>query len=235
LTAKAAGGNILTSFKESFDFRFARHPKTHFTSWPPMHLTKVGLTGGIATGKSTLADLWRRRGAAVIDTDELAHRALEPGTSTYQQVVDAFGTAILRPDQTIDRATLGEIVFGNERKRQALNAIVHPAVYQMWKTTVADIAGKGDVGVAVVVIPLLFEVQVEGEFDQIVTIACGTQTQRARLAAKGLSAVQADARIGAQWPLQTKMDRADFVVWNDGSQAVLRRQADIIWARIKEN
>jgi dephospho-CoA kinase len=198
-----------------------------------MHFIKVGLTGGIAAGKSTVANLWRQQGAAVIDSDELGHRALVRGTPTYEEIVRTFGKTILKDDQSISRSALAEIVFADERQRQALNRIVHPAVRQMWTQALAAEAGRAEV--AVVSIPLLFEVRAEGEFDRVVAVACSEPTQLARLAAKGLSESQARARIRAQWPMQEKMDRADFVIWNDGSPAVLKGQADIIWASIKEN
>jgi dephospho-CoA kinase len=195
-----------------------------------MRLTKVGLTGGIATGKSTVAEHWRAQGATVIDTDVLAHRTLEPDTPTYAQVVERFGKEILNTDGTVNRPALGQIVFGDEQRRQELNAIVHPAVRQMWTRELA-----GQTGIAVVAIPLLFEVGVENEFDYTVAVGCSTATQLTRLHIIGLDDGQARARIRAQLPVQQKMDRADYAIWNDGSQAVLTRQAEMIWDKIKES
>ena len=198
-------------------------------------LFKLGLTGGIASGKSTVATHWRESGAAVIDADELAHQTLRPETPTHLAIVKAFGKEILEENGTINRARLGEIVFANERKRVALNQIVHPAVDQMWKAAVGEIERSGQADVVVLSIPLLYEVGVENEFDQVVVVAASEQTQLSRLAAKGLNVTQARARVQAQWPIQKKMDKADFVIWNDGSLAVLAEQADIIWATIKES
>ena len=195
-----------------------------------MSSTRIGLTGGIAAGKSTVAEIWRAYGAAVIDSDVLAHRALEPGTATHREIVATFGTGILNFDGTINRRQLGEIVFADAARRQALNAIVHPVVRAEWQWGLAAATGM-----VVVVIPLLFEVGAEKEFDcVVVVVGCSEATQLARLVAKGLPAVQARARIGAQWPLPAKMDRGDFVIWNDGSQPVLHRQAERIWTKIKE-
>jgi dephospho-CoA kinase len=198
-------------------------------------LTKVSLTGGIATGKSTVSHRWQQAGAAVVDSDELAHRTLDPDTPTWEAVVRTFGKDILNADRTVNRPKLAEIVFGDEQKRLALNAIVHPAVLGMWEHELAKLAREGETQVAVVSVPLLYEVGLEKQFDCIVVVGCAEQTQLARLAAKGMSEAQARARIRAQWPLQQKMDRADLVIWNDGSLEVLDRQADIIWATIKEN
>jgi len=196
-------------------------------------LTRVGLTGGIAAGKSAVAELWRERGAVVIDADELARRALTPGTPTYFAVVQTFGPGIVKPDGAINRAALGEMVFGNEEHRRRLNELVHPVVRQKRQETIAAL--QQGAAVAVEVIPLLFEVGEENEFDCIVTVACSEATQLARLAAKGFSESQARARIAAQWPMARKMERADYVIWNDGSRRVLAEQADIVWRNIQES
>ena len=195
-----------------------------------MRVTRIGLTGGIAAGKSTVAELWRARGATVIDSDVLAHRALAPGTATHAAIVAAFGPAIVTADGTINRRALGDIVFADATRRQVLNAIVHPVVRANWQRDLAAATGIG-----VVVIPLLFEVGAEKEFDQVVVVGCSTATQVARLVAKGLTETQARARIQAQLPLPVKMDRGNFVIWNDGSRAVLHQQAEMIWTKIKES
>jgi len=197
-------------------------------------LLKVGLTGGIATGKSLTLDHWRRAGAAGIDADHLAHQALMPDTPTWAKVVQTFGKGILNRDGTVNRRKLGNIVFADERKRAALNEIVHPAVGRMWARAVETIEREGSAQVVVAAIPLLYEVAAETQFDCVVVVGCSAETQLARLQHKGLTKAQARARIRAQWPLSTKMDRADFVIWNDGALEVLRQQAEIIWATIKE-
>lgn len=195
---------------------------------------EVGLTGGIATGKSTTLERWRSLGAASLDADEYAHRALTPETPTWEEVVRTFGSEILNPDKTVNRPRLGEIVFADDGKREALNRIIHPAVGEMWKKGIQRLTDEGQTEFVAVAIPLLYEVAAESQFDCVVTVACSEQTQLTRLMRKGLSKAQAHARIRAQWPLATKMDRADFVIWNDGTPEVLLRQAEIIWATIKE-
>ena len=198
-------------------------------------LVRIGLTGGIAAGKSTVAQRWQQAGAIVIDADKLAHRALEPGTPTWREVVREFGREFLNADQTVNRPKLGEIVFGDESKRLALNRIVHPAVRQMQADMLAQCERDGRAEFVLVTVPLLYEVGAERDLDCVVTVACSEQTQLARLTATGLSEEQARARIRAQWPMQKKMDRADFVIWNDGTRRTLSEQADIIWAIIKED
>jgi dephospho-CoA kinase len=197
-------------------------------------LIKVGLTGGIGTGKSTTLEQWRSLGAASLDADEYAHRALTPDTPTWEEVVSAFGTEILNADRTVNRPQLGEIVFADSGKREMLNRIIHPAVDRMWKEEIDRLEREGQTDLVAVGIPLLYEVAAEPEFDCVVVVGCSEPTQLARLTKKGLSEVQARARIRAQWPLAAKMDRADFVVWNDGVPQILHRQAEIIWATIKE-
>jgi dephospho-CoA kinase len=197
-------------------------------------LIKVGLTGGIATGKSTTLKQWQENGTAVIDADDLAHEALTPNTPTWEEVVRTFGNEILHPDRTVNRPKLGDIVFADEGKREALNRIIHPAVDRMWRENVERLKHEDQVEFVVVAIPLLYEVAVESQFDCVVVVGCSEPTQLARLTNKGLSETQARARIGAQWPLPKKMDRADFVIWNDGRPEVLHQQAEIIWATIKE-
>jgi dephospho-CoA kinase len=197
-------------------------------------LIKVGLTGGIATGKSTTLERWRLLGAASLDADEYAHRALTPDTPTWDEVVRTFGNEILNEDKTVNRPKLGDIVFADDGKREALNRIIHPAVDRMWKEDIERLKREGHAEFVVFGIPLLYEVAAESQFDCVVTVACSEQTQLSRLAMKGLNETQARTRIRAQWPLAAKMDRADFVIWNDGTPEVLHQQAEIIWATIKE-
>jgi len=197
-------------------------------------LIKIGLTGGIGTGKSTTLEFWRKAGAAVIDADELAHQALTPDTPTWERVVRTFGNEILNEDKTVNRPKLGDIVFADDGKREALNRIIHPAVDRMWREDIERLKREGQAEFVVFGIPLLYEVAAESQFDCVVTVACSEQTQLSRLAMKGLNETQARARIRAQWPLAAKMDRADFVIWNDGTPEVLHQQAEIIWATIKE-
>ncbi len=197
-------------------------------------LTKVGLTGGIATGKSTTLKQWREAGAAVVDADGLAHGALTPDEPTWEEVVRAFGSEILNPDRTVNRPRLGEIVFADDGRREVLNRIIHPAVDRMWKEDIERLKREGQTEFVVVAIPLLYEVAAESQFDCVVVVGCSEATQLARLTKKGLSETQARSRIRAQWPVPTKMDRADFVIWNDGVPEVLHQQAEIIWATIKE-
>lgn len=198
-------------------------------------MKRIGLTGGIATGKSTLAQRWAQQpGTVLIDSDLLAHEAYRPGTPTYQAVRELFGDEIVQPDGTLNRRRLGEIVFADDQKRLALNHVVHPAVREMWTARMDELDRAGQTAVAIAAIPLLFEVGAETQFDYVVAVGCSEATQLARLKAKGMPEAHARARMRAQWPLQTKLDRADFVIWNDGELALLEKQADMVWKQIKE-
>ncbi|MCX7915388.1 MAG: dephospho-CoA kinase, partial [Verrucomicrobiae bacterium] len=148
-------------------------------------------------------------------------------------VVQQFGPGILNPDQTINRQRLGDLVFADEQKRLALNQIVHPVVRAMWTKRLEELSREGRAQTVVAVIPLLFEVGAENEFDYVVTVGCSEGVQRARLQARGLSPERAEARILSQWPLKVKLDRADFVIWNDGALAVTEKQAAMIWQRVQ--
>ena len=195
-------------------------------------LVKVGLTGGIAAGKSMTLRRWQEKGAAGIDTDELAHQTLTPGTPTWKEIVAMFGSSILNKNQTINRRELGRIVFADEQKRLTLNRIVHPVVHQRWTEQIEKLERDGSAEVAVVSIPLLYEVGAVRHFDCVVAIGCSEQTQLTRLKNKGFTETEARSRIGAQWPIQKKMDHADFVIWNDGTLTVFEQQADTIWDNI---
>lgn len=196
------------------------------------HLIQVGLTGGIAAGKTTAAGLFARRGAAVIDTDTLAHRAMEPGGPAYDAVVAAFGRGIVDAAGAINRARLGGIVFADDAQRQRLNAIVHPAVRAAWSAEVEDLRQPGRGGVVIVVVPLLFEVGLEKQVDAVVAVACGEAAQWQRLRERGLADVQAGLRIRAQWPVAVKMERSDFVIWNESPVPVLEQQVGRVWDRL---
>ena len=196
-------------------------------------LIKVGLTGGIATGKSMTLQRWQQAGAAGIDADQLAYQTFTPDTPTWAEVVRAFGSEILNKDRTINRPKLGEIVFTDGQKRLALNSIVHPVVRRMWTEEMEKLEHDGKTEVVVVSIPLLYEVAAETQFDCVIVVGCSEQTQIARLITqKGLSETQARARCRSQGPLQLKMDLADFVIWNDGTLRAFEEQANIIWATI---
>lgn len=201
--------------------------------WQMNSLIQIGLTGGIASGKTTAAVTLATLGAHVIDTDALARRALDPGMPGFEAAVRVFGREILNTDGAIDRERLGDIVFADAQKRQRLNDIVHPEVRTAWQGELIELKRAGWRGVVTVVIPLLYEVAVQDWFDAVIAVGCAEITQRQRLRERGFFGAQAEARIRAQWPMTAKMEHADFVVWNECSLAVLEQQMTRIWKRLE--
>ena len=160
----------------------------------------IGLTGGVGTGKSTVASILKEVGLPVIDADQIAHQLLRPGTEVYRQVLTAFGPDILRPDGEIDRRGLGKIVFNDPEKRRLLEEITHPAIKAQIRAEVEGYKAKGqDV---VLEVPLLFEAKMEEEVDEVWVVTASSQTQRQRIMARdGLTPAEAERRMQAQMPL----------------------------------
>ncbi|MGI3784685.1 MAG: dephospho-CoA kinase [Janthinobacterium lividum] len=195
---------------------------------------RIGLTGGIASGKSAVAALLQERGALVVDADVLAREVVEPGTPGLAAVVERFGPSVLRPDGRLDRAALGRLVFSGDGSSQAarrdLEAVVHPAV----RARAAELeAGAGPDQVVVHVIPLLVETGQGESFDLVVVTDVAAEVQRTRLLARdGMSEAEADARIAAQASRAERLAAADVVLDNDGDRDDLVRHVDELWARI---
>lgn len=187
----------------------------------------VGLTGGIAAGKSTVAERFVKHGAELVDADVIARDVAMPGTPTYREIVEHFGTGILDEDGFIDRAALGAIVFDDERERAVLNGITHPPI-------LAEIADQLELlvafdGCVVLDVPLLVETDVGRRYDAVVVVAASEHTQLRRLVRdRGLSERQARQRIASQAPLEVKLARATHVIWNDGTLSELVERADAV-------
>lgn len=189
----------------------------------------IGLTGGIASGKSSVADLLAARGAIVIDADLLAREVVEPGTPGLAAVVDRFGAGVLSPDGSLDRPALGRVVFADPRARRDLEAIIHPAVRSR---AAALTAAAGDDAVVVQMIPLLVETGQEDSFDLVVVVDIPAETQLARVQARdGLGEDEALARMGAQASREARLAAADVVITNDGTLADLEAQVERLWRR----
>jgi dephospho-CoA kinase len=175
-----------------------------------------GLTGGVGMGKSTAAQFLRVRGARVVDTDELAHKLVEPGQPALAEIQTQFGRKILASKGELNRAELAKIVFADAAERKKLEAILHPRIRECWLAQI-ETWHEENYKLAVVVIPLLFETHAESHFDKIICVACSANSQRERLLARGWSDEQIYQRIAAQMPVEQKIARADFVVWTDGA------------------
>ncbi|MCI0371983.1 MAG: dephospho-CoA kinase [candidate division NC10 bacterium] len=196
----------------------------------------VGLTGGIATGKSTAARMLEERGAAVLDADALVHELQAPGTEVHRAILAAFGPEILAPDGTLDREKLGARVFADPAARRALEAIVHPAVMAEIARRVEALRRAGRTRLCVLEAALLVEGGRRGIVDRVVVITSSEAEQVARLRAKaGLSEEEAWQRVRAQLPSAVKARRADHVLVNDGDLASLARQvAELADALLRE-
>ncbi len=173
-----------------------------------------GITGGIGMGKSASARLLVQWGIPVVDTDVLARQLVEPGQPALAEIVAAFGPEMLDDSGALRRAALAAAVFADNTKRQRLEEILHPRIRTAWQTEVASWRDAGQPAGAVV-IPLLFETKAEGEFDQIICVACLPATQHRRLSERGWTTDEIDRRIASQWPTQQKIDRAHRVIWTE--------------------
>ena len=181
-------------------------------------MLRVALTGGIATGKSYCLARFGSLGVPVIDADQLARDAVAPGSRALEEVATRFGAAIIRPDGSLDRPSLGRIVFNDRAARADLEAIVHPEVYRRISEWLATLPPRTRVAIAD--IPLLFETGHTHDFDRVVVVACDPREQLRRLIARdGLSERDARARLDSQWPIEEKEARADYVIRTDGTVA----------------
>ena len=182
-----------------------------------------GLTGGIGMGKSAAAQSLQNRGVPVVDTDVLARQMVEPGRPALQEIRLAFGEQMIGPDGRLRREALARIVFSDPAARQQLENITHPRIRESWMQQI-ELWRLERRAHAVVVIPLLFETGAERELDATICVACSAATRRQRLAERGWTVDEIHQRIAAQWPIDRKMARADFVVWTEGGLDVLADQ-----------
>jgi dephospho-CoA kinase len=192
----------------------------------------VALTGNIASGKSTVAALFARWGAVVIDADVLVHELQRPGTSVFAAIVERFGPAVVRADGELDRAELRRRVLESPADLAALNALVHPDVRRRAEERVEDARQRG-ARIVVSVIPLLFESDDPSRFDAVVLVDAPVALRRARLLRdRGLEAGVADGMIAAQTPADAKRLRSDYVIENDGDIGALERSTRRVWDQL---
>ena len=191
---------------------------------------KIGLTGGIACGKSTVAAMLARRGAAVIDIDRIAREVVEPGRPALAAIAEKFGQAVLQPDGTLDRKKLGAIVFADPAKRKELERITHPAIRAEMKDRMRRFEEEDPDRLIVADVPLLFESGLESYFDKIMVVYVPRDEQKRRLMARdSLTEEEAEQRLKAQMDIEEKKRRADIVIDNSGPLDETERQLDRIW------
>ncbi len=190
----------------------------------------IGLTGGIASGKSTVSRMLNDLGAEIIDADELSKEVVRPGQPAMQRIAEEFGSAVLLPDGSLNRQAMGRLVFGDPAARHKLNQIIHPLVIGMVRDRLIMLRERG-CRVAVVDAPLLLEAEMDFLVDQVWVVAVPEDIQVARAMKRdNLSEQAAMARIRSQMPLGEKVKRADRVIYNSGSLANTRRQVEMLWA-----
>lgn len=192
----------------------------------------LGLTGNIASGKSTVAQLLSERGATIIDADVLARRAVERGSKAFEAIVRRWGTSVLAPDGQLDRAALRLAVFGNPKELEALNDIVHPEVERLRSARVDEARARSD-RIVVCDIPLLFEKKMVDRFERILLVDAPRPLRLERLVQdRALRETEAMDMIAAQMPAELKRARADFVIDNSGTLTQLETRVADIWTSL---
>lgn len=188
----------------------------------------IGLTGSIATGKSTVANMLRAKGFPIVDADVISREIVEPGSPVLKEISEAFGEGALREDGTMNREWIGARIFGDETERQKLNRIMHPAVRKEMLRQKDEWLGKG-AQIVIMDIPLLFESKLQHFVDKILVVSANPKVQKERLMARNhLTEEEADDRIHSQLPIAEKESGADAVIYNDGTLKETEKQLDQI-------
>ncbi|NPA12675.1 MAG: dephospho-CoA kinase [Aquificae bacterium] len=195
-------------------------------------MVKVGLTGSIATGKSTVAELFRQLGAYVIDADKIVHSLLEQ-EEIKNRIKEEFGD-VFTTDGKVDRKKLANIVFRDKGKKKTLENILHPEVFKKIQQFFKDVEKKDPKGVAIAEVPLMIETGSYKHYDQIIVVYAPLETQIERLIKKGMSKEEALSRIKAQMPIEEKVKYGDFVINNTSTLQELKKQVEDIYQKLKE-
>lgn len=195
----------------------------------------IGLTGGIATGKSTVSAMLKRAGALIIDADRIARAVVKKGLPAYREIVDHFGPRVLLPDGEIDRNALGDIIFNDPQKKQLLNRIVHPRVKKEVNRQLKQIETTHPKAVAILDIPLLIEAGMHNDLSEIIVVYAPQHMQIKRLMQRDrISEADALARVRSQMPIEEKKQQATIVIDNSGTIENTRRQTLDIFKRLNE-
>ena len=196
-----------------------------------LNMRVIGLTGGIGCGKSLAAQYFAELGALVIDADQLARAAIERGSDGFDEVVALFGDSILK-DGNIDRRVLGELIFKDPIAKTKLENIIHPFVRREFEEAVASLNGDQ---VLVYEIPLLVETNAHEKFDLVITVESEMENRIARLRGRGMHISEIEGRVAAQATREQRIEVADFLIENDGSEDELLRQVENIWDSLHDN
>ncbi|MEW6668476.1 MAG: dephospho-CoA kinase [Thermodesulfobacteriota bacterium] len=194
----------------------------------------LGVTGGIASGKSTVTRMLEESGAPLIDMDLLAREVVEPGKPAWKEIVACFGKSVLQADGTLDRKELSRIVFREPEKRKKLEGFTHPRIYEEFEKRIEEIARRIPDPIIQADVPLLYEVKIEGRFHKILVVYVSPEVQIERLVRRdGITREEAMRILGAQLPIEEKARRADFVIHNEGTLAETRAQVEEVWKTLK--
>jgi dephospho-CoA kinase len=196
-------------------------------------MLRVGLTGGIACGKSTISRMFRDLDIPILDADPLAHELLEPGQPVYDQVLAEFGEAVQAPDKSIDRAKLGPIVFADPEKLKRLNQIIHPHIVEIVDRWFATLDQPGGPPIAIVEAALLIEAGYRPKLNCLIVVRCTAGQQLGRLRERGLNEIQAQQRINSQIPIENKIKVADEIIDGGTSFEETSRQVRDLTTRLK--
>lgn len=195
----------------------------------------AGLTGGIASGKSTVARMFSEEGGYVVDADIISREVVAPGKKGWQEVVDFFSADVLNKDGTLNRKKLGDIVFSNPKKRKKLEEILHPKIYKEQTKEIKEILKRDSRAIVIVDVPLLIEVNKHKNFDRVILVYVSPQIQIERLMKRdGLSLRDAHLRISAQMPIESKVKYAHYVINNEGSLKKTRERVREVFQKLKE-
>jgi dephospho-CoA kinase len=197
-------------------------------------MLRYGLTGGIASGKSTVAAILRELGFPVLEADRMAHQVFEPGQPAYEEVRSIFGETILNSEKRIDRSRLAAIVFNDRNKLNQLNAIIHPRVEQEILRRFAELESRGTHAAAFIEAALIFEASLHEKLDGVVIAWCLPEQQLARLIERGMNESEARKRIGMQMPVADKLALANEKIDCSGSIEETRRQVEALAAKLRQ-
>jgi dephospho-CoA kinase len=203
--------------------------------WGKVNFLLLGVTGGIASGKTTVANMLKELGAPIIDFDILARQVVEPGKSAWKKIVDYFGKNILEENGDLDRKKLSKIVFHDTEKRKKLESFTHPLIFEEFARQVNEMAGKCPGTIIQAAIPLLMEFHLQVLFHKVLLVYIPRERQIERLIKRdGITKKEAASMLRAQLPIDEKMKSADFVINNEGSIEETRKQVEDVWQILKK-
>ena len=195
----------------------------------------IGMTGGIGSGKSSVAEMFKDEGAYVIDFDYLARVVVEPDTPAWRDIVDYFSLEIISPDRTLNRSKLAEIVFSDAKSRKALEGFTHPRIFEKGDTLIKDIKKKDPKAIVIIDIPLLFELSLKKKFDKVILVYVSRDVQIQRAVKRGvLAKEEVEKRLKAQIPIEEKKLLSDYIINNEGSLKYTRDQVRKVTHELKK-